>query len=402
MTGHSESSFGPLPGCPPLLHVRKETFSFDEPHEFVVKQYSSVTNPHIQKRIGGKVVVSQGPADQVSKVEALVVYGASHTGILDLVTFHNSPSALIIDTSTHSDRDYSTSPESDLVKLCLSIDVYLSIASDVTLDALDIDVSHLGVELKDGLSLAVTGESTITTHSSGVHSEAGCALNSRKTIVNVDSGSISGSFALLDLLLLSTKSGSIKADVTPKEAAEYHTEPASLIARSASGSVHIENPIRGKLPDREYHTEVVAASGSVSGTYIHGTRTFLKTYSGSIKAEILPFDGAAKYTTLTTESLSARTEVTLLEPYHNSDESMLSLESKHTSQSGSLSIRYPPQWEGTIDGSVLSGSIHLGDNIKIIEDHKLGPIRTVKAKKGEGRSHMTFETKSGSAKVTVE
>jgi len=122
-----------------------------------------------------------------------------------------------------------------------------------------------------------------------------------------------------------------------------------------------------------------------------------------VTADVTPFEGTSKSTSLTTESHSGRTVLTLREPYDDTDVILSDLQSRHTTVSGSLELRYPSKWEGTLAGSTVSGSLNLrGHDLKIIRDDKMGSTHRAEATKGHGNSYMHFESVSGSASITVD
>jgi hypothetical protein len=81
---------------------------------------------------------------------------------------------------------------------------------------------------------------------------------------------------------------------------------------------------------------------------------------------------------------------------------MGSIRSVHKSTSGSISLKYPPQWSGVIDGRSVSGSIDVrGRDVEIISDEHGPGFRKVKAKKGTGNSQLTFKTVTSSVDIVV-
>jgi len=82
------------------------------------------------------------------------------------------------------------------------------------------------------------------------------------------------------------------------------------------------------------------------------------------------------------------------------------LTSLHESNSGSIKLRYPDEWEGEIRASTIAGSIRVGGNkVRTIKDGKKNwAYNEVIARKGEDAeqaSKLSVENVAGSADVWV-
>lgn len=131
---------------------------------------------------------------------------------------------------------------------------------------------------------------------------------SRKTRIDLGSGSTSGTYALRDLLSIKT-------------------------------------------------TTINAGTGSVSGTFIHGSSTDLKPTSGSITADITPYEADTSSSTLRTFTKSGMMAMNLRSPYRNRGTVISSLTNSHKSNSGSIKLTYPQAREGRIEGGTNSRSL---------------------------------------------
>jgi len=286
-------------------------------------------------------------------------------------------------------------------KPCIVVRTIVSVRADAELNYLDIRSSHLTVILASGLSLDVRNQTTISTTSSRVKVAEGFTFTSRKTIIDVSSGSIQGDFALLDLLSLHTLSGSIYANILPGEADRDYHAPAELRAVAVSGSVTISYPLYQLLPDRDYLVSVTSGSGIISGDFIHGHQTFLDAGSGSISGRVLPYATERYSSTFHTSTQSGRTELEVLAPLDVYSRRTLRMTSVHDSASGSVYVRYPRAWEGDITGEARSGSVSLsGEDILELEHRKHGGGEYIRARKGlTGNSTLTVDSRSGSVSV---
>ena len=318
---------------------------------------------------------------------------------------------------------------------CMDFAVAILVRKGVELGNWETSTANLNVIVESGLfdARAASGRSPRSeedglqiTNATSIFATHGCIKtaywNSRETRVETLSGSIRGTYALRDVLALKSQSGSIHVNVDPKEADEDAPRPAELIVESRSGSVRTDIPADAdNIPNRDYKTRVETRSSSIRGTYLMGSSAVFTSESGSKDIDIIPClcsdtDGVATPSaTLRTEARSGSTKVTLLSPskpssssswYGSGKEPLIDhLSSTHHSASGSLSLVYPDEWTGTIDGESSSGSIKIaGKDVKIVADVDTGPIakiRHVVARKGLGESKLGFRTGSGSVRVLV-
>ena len=125
--------------------------------------------------------------------------------------------------------------------------------------------------------------------------------------------------------------------------------------------------------------------------------------TGSISAAILPYDVEDYASNLRTDSRSGTTNLHVLTPYNSSGTTISRLHSFHKSTSGSMNLRYPEEWEGTIDGETLSGNINLkGKNLHVDVDGHYGEmVKHVVARRGKGNSMLDFRSSSGSVNLQV-
>lgn len=241
---------------------------------------------------------------------------------------------------------------------------------------------------------------------------------SRRTVVETFSGDIEGTFALRDLLSLSSRSGDVNVDVDPKKADDENPVPAEFLAKSFSGDVRAEFPTnsdsekQSPIPDRDYRIRADSKSGDIRGTYILGRTAEFSTRSGDVKVNIMPYSANLSGSTLETDVKSGKTELELLEPYHadsfdTSDEHregvIDALRSLHKSNSGDIKLKYPREWEGRIDGETASGDIRLrGKDVEIWADPEIPSVmKRVIANKGRGHSELKFTARSGDVDALI-
>ena len=225
---------------------------------------------------------------------------------------------------------------------------------------------------------------------------------SRETIIDVSSDSIRGTYELYDLLSIHTQSGSIDISVNLHNASASAPKPAILRLSSASGSIRVRAGSIGssffdKIPQREYQTQVQSQSGSLHITAIHGTHTSLKTQSGGIMASLYPHCSNSTFSAISTSSASGHADITV-HPFMNDPSAPLrNMNAEYSYGSGSMNIRYPSTWEGTIQGRTSSGSITVDwEGLKIVKNHIGAGQREIEAYKGDGKGTLKFRGRSGS------
>jgi DUF4097 and DUF4098 domain-containing protein YvlB len=88
--------------------------------------------------------------------------------------------------------------------------------------------------------------------------------------------------------------------------------------------------------------------------------------------------------------------------YKNGGKAFKDLRSEHVSDgSGSLGLRYPGEWEGTIDAAASSGSISVKGNGVVVDEKEQYVGGHVRAHKGESDSSIEARSGSGSVRVSI-
>lgn len=239
----------------------------------------------------------------------------------------------------------------------------------------------------------------------------------REIILNKGSTAVYGRYPLYDLLNIKTTSGSVNIIVDPQPAdPKKPDEPARLIIETEAGAVSVaflqysidtiatfENgdtkkvdniidldylktsgatsisQVKGRIPYRPYEVEIKTQSGSINGRLVFTTSAKLETQSGYISASFVPVVSPDEvvHATLTTATVSGGQDISVGEPliieasdktYPAGTGEMSTSSSSHTSQSGSLQIKYPHSWAGHVEAFTKSGWIGLGgDGVEVIE-----------------------------------
>ncbi|TVY86712.1 hypothetical protein LAWI1_G008545 [Lachnellula willkommii] len=268
-------------------------------------------------------------------------------------------------------------------------------------------------------------------------------FSSRRIVVETVSGSVNGFYPLLDYLVIATQSGDVSAGVLPQQALKEAPAPADIEVQTASGSIKVDFPIKGTEnpkftpPARNYITNVHSSSGSIDGTFYLGSVGSFKSTSGSIQMTVLPITQAntsdnsddAPPSRFETHTVSGSHDIEVLDPIFisrlspadgqtdqqpspdpyspigddepyivlppNVDRSLVALnpsktskklrnvQSRHTSNSGSVQVSYPSVWQGSIHAKTVSGDIEVsGKGINTIRERKGWAYKEVLARKG--------------------
>lgn len=203
------------------------------------------------------------------------------------------------------------------------------------------------------------------------------------------------------MLAIDTRTGSVNVNVVPQAAAAGVASSAIFRANSHSGSMRIDFD-RKSIPERDYQLLLNSTVGSVDGAFIHGSQTTINSIAGSVTADILPYKSGAFASTLDTSTHSGQMNVTLRAPYKAKGVPLMGLKSTHSSVSGGVGLKYPKEWQGHVDGTSLSGELHLqGKDLELLGQNDTPGKNHVEAKKGNGGSQMVFNTVSGGCDIKI-
>ena len=247
-------------------------------------------------------------------------------------------------------------------------------------------------------SLAQPSDSDLMTSPSARPAASSSPSISRETVIDLTSGSVTGAYSLYDLLSIRTTSGHIDITLNLQNASISAPKPALLDLSTASGSIRVKTPTlhTTKIPDREYKTGISSYSGSIHAETVHGTRTSLKTSSGRIVAELVPFGPNTSRSDIETRSYSGGTDITVRPSGANASQPLRKLYADYQHGSGGLRVRYPSTWEGSVQGRTAAGGVETKwDGLRIVKDKEGYVGREIEAVKGEGEGVLRFHGDSG-------
>lgn len=381
----------------PYEHYSGAVYEFANVDSFSFQEFLE-TKPNWAWSTQGTVSIRPAAGHQASDIKLSLSYATTKPWVVTASNVAKGDNSFVLNyPDMQEDLDNrSTRP-------CLHVFVSIEVKPGVKVNSWETTTSILDITIEDGLfshgdvqagiGIEITGQSTFNTIAGKAKIDY---WSSRETMIETISGSINGTFALRDLLSLKTQSGAIRAAVEPKQADQDHVKPAEFLAKSASAHIDVKFPRSGYIPEREYRSRIEGYSSHISGTYILGASTIIRTQSGGIRAELLPVCDRDAYTRshLTTEALSGSTRLMVLSPYNRWARGGTIHKSKSTS--GHLEIQYPQVWEGALEAQSFSGGIKVeGDGVQIIKDEKRYGQRHVRATKGNGQGSIALESMSG-------
>ncbi|KAF2114537.1 hypothetical protein BDV96DRAFT_100675 [Lophiotrema nucula] len=381
--------------CGKDYNVKTEDFNWGTPSELQIQEgVHQLDGPY--KRVSGWVHFVKAPDSQAAgTIAAKLAYAVSPSVDVSSIKYSSSGSGLTIGDPARPDGFDGVQPGS----ACLGISVVVYLAAGAKIENLNVKSVHLGMQVHEGVSFSVTNSTRISLTTGTLDAPP---FNSREVYLETISGSISGKYALMDVLSIVTKSGSVNVNIEPKEKAKDGSESAIFLAHTLSGSIRADFE-RKKIPERDYQVSIDTTVGSVDGTFIHGSKTNITSVAGFITADFVPYLSGSKESTMETKTSSGQTKLKIRSPYKKADGAVAKMTSLHKTVSGAIDLTYPQEWEGHLEGSTLNGSLHLqGKDLELIhQDQDVSGGSRIEAKKGQGNSQMVFGTVSGSIDVKV-
>ncbi|CAD6443263.1 bf842521-8249-4920-9fac-3f9e8cb5f855 [Sclerotinia trifoliorum] len=455
--------------CPHASNSDQTTFEIPHGAGLIVRQeFYQQDRPHYGREVqtAGEVRIRHLPRNS-KKEKAYFTIDAklSHPELSVLKTLNEDDGSLKVSTPRFAHLNTNENP-------CISLEITAWIPEDLKITNVFFDLVTLSIQVFDDAKIEVVKDTQLKTVSGHIkfpkytssstdvpsinaaeaQPQAYFEFDSRRIVVETVSGKIEGSYPLYDLLNLSSHSGAIEINVSPKPVLESAPAPATLDINTSSGRIKVSSPI--KLPEATYPREYITRLGSVSGTirgdfFVGSTGTF-KTTSSSIQLVVRPVlpatsDDDKTRNEFSTHSISGTTHVTLLDPllilpptignihdgpldstpvdnYFTYAPGIITLStsssiqpfksqlrtfySTHRTTSGHIESYYPSSWVGNIKAKTISGRIKVeGKGIEIMESNDGWGHKWIKARKGVERENdgnsVGFETVSGAIALKV-
>ena len=388
--------------CQSSMHNTSLSMDFTDPTKFTFSQISEGSlNPPNQifsmVHTTGSIEVrnSEKPSGAYIHLDLELQGTDSRLTGADTLKIAKTDSSMVLQTPKRLARRAAS--DEALTVPCLHISALLTIAVGARLENLNINSETLSIIFQPGLDYAESRIVDTKTQFESVSSY------SRETIIDVRSASVSGSYPLYDLLSIHTDSGSINTDIIPKNASREVVKPAILRLSSTSGSVRSRTSTIS-VPDRDYQSSVSTSSGSIDVGFLHGLRTSLRSINGRVTANLYPYGHNDSRTDIESHCTSGAMDITLHSSISHPMAPLKKLYGYYRGVSGSLSLFYPAQWQGRVEGTTSSGGVDLNwQGLKVIEDGRDGLIkRRIEAVRGEGEGKLEFHETSGRTRLSGE
>lgn len=382
--------------CGKEYKVKTEEYDFQKPSELHLQEAIHQLDGSY-KRVAGWIHIAQGPAEQApGTIQARMSYAVSPTVDVNSVKYSFSATGFTIGDPSFPDGFDGLTRGS----ACLGMSLVLYIAPGAVLDTLNVASTHMGMQVHSGVDFSVTGSTSVSLTTGTLEVDASNFI-SREIHLKTISGSISGKYSLADLVSVKTRSGSVNINVEPQAITEKEEKPGKFTVETHSGSIRVDFS-RKRIPDRDYQTFINTTVGSVDGTFIHGSRTEIHSIAGMVLADLLPFKSGDVQSEIYTRTHSGQMNITVRAPYQAKGSPMNGLISTHKSSSGGLDLVYPEEWTGYVDGTSLSGALHLqGQALELTDENDEPGKNHVEAKKGAGKSVLSFDTISGNCEIKI-
>jgi hypothetical protein len=380
--------------CGKEYNVKVEEYDFGASKELNIQEAMHRLDKSYKKVYGWIHVVRAPPSQAPGTIQARLSYALSPSVNVDSIKRASTASSLVIGDPSYVDGFDGVHKGS----ACLGMSLVVYMAAGLEIETLNIAATHMGMQIHNGVDFSVTN-STHVSLTKGTLDAA--AFKSRETYLETISGSISGLYSLYNLVSVTSKSGSVNIEVEPMPATAESSPSAVFMVDAHSSSVRTDFK-RKHIPERDYQVYINTTVGSVDGTFIHGSRTEINSVAGFVNADLLPYKSGGYASTINTRTDSGQTSVTLRTPYKAKHVSMTGLTSIHKTTSGELDLTYPQEWMGQINGTSLSGALHLeGQDLQLLGENDEPRQNHVEAKKGTGGGKLEFDTVSGECKIKI-
>ena len=380
--------------CGKEYNVKVEEYDFGTPSELSIQEAVHKLDGGF-KRVSGWIHVVQAPTSQApGTIQARLSYAASPSIDMNSIKHTSSATGLTMGDPTYADGFDGMRRKT----ACLGLSLVIYMAAGVKLSTLNVVATHLGMQIHHGVDFSITNSTHISLTKGTLDA---ASFNSRETYLKTISGSISGMYSLLDLVSVTSKSGSVNIDIEPKPASAETSQAAIFMVDAVSSSVRTDFK-RKHIPDRDYQVYINTTVGSVDGRFIHGSRTEINSVAGFVNADLLPYKSGDYASMIATHTDSGQTSVTLRTPYKAKNVAMTGLLSVHSTVSGELDLTYPPEWVGHVNGTSMSGALRLqGADLELLGENEEPGKNHVEAQKGSGGGRMEFDTVSGQCEIKI-
>lgn len=429
-TSHGNLKWNPLERCHPnsnAAHHYQSTANLDfiPANNISIYQKIDGRDRHIPSgrtpHISGNVVLRPAKDDSAGRMELEIL--SNHEDLSTRVDTNQVEQSLILRTPRTVEWYEDGDP-------CIQIRITLHVPSGTTLESLIVEVVHLDIDILSDLNLTLENKASLSSLAGDItapsSSDEAYTLSSREIWVETFSGDISGTYPLYDLLGLHTYSGAIRTAVDPKSVSASDPKPARLDVKSVSGSLDVRELRYNRAPARDYVVKFETTSGSIDAEVAASSEGTFYSNSGSFKLRLQPVLDEGQEMRLDTDTKSGDTKLEIFEPTWIKDNHLKhstpddeqpdspfliihphsttpfgTLQSRHSSVSGSIDLRYPASWTGEFEAETISGSQKFrGEGLRT--GSKLGMFpKVLRGRKGDGDGRLRVDSVSGSQDFLV-
>lgn len=414
----------PHEGCSGSKFTRNTTHEFPTSHMWSLHFDEQVDIPNLN----GKIHIARGRPDQTAGIvlEIQTSYSSEEDyNRLDIDAHSSSMGSYFIYKSMHPRQPWQNPHP---FEQCLSSLITIYVRPDTWLYTFDITSRNLPIELGGGAKFKVFK----STFSSGKDVACATAYDyDTKQYVYMNetsvyaSKNIVGKWGLGDAMFMKAVYGNISVDLKPYlTLSDPEARTRLLLETWGHGDADVRMPTaHEELPERAYFTTARIWNGRLSGNFIHGVDTDLKSRNGTMDVTLLPYNvDIWAPSKITTNSINGTASVRVLEPINNPyyDDNVLGrTESTHIvgrpgyewnpcCEPGNLVLTYPPSWSGKLTGNTYHGLIKIDMDVgSALEHHRWRPLNEsvdssyVGLRKGNGNSSMSFSVGHGGAEISL-
>ncbi|CAI6095372.1 unnamed protein product [Clonostachys chloroleuca] len=309
-------------------------FEFDPNQKLVIIQRSEDVENYgsddWSPRVTGEVVIK--PIEFPYKGEVDIEVLTNHQGIPIFADAERNTGRVEMVTPRKVKRDGLDRPP------CIQIRITIRIPGGSSVAAADVSLTHLDLNILEGLKLNVAGDTRLKTIAGNIRTpttkekdeltKPSYQLNSREIYVSTMSGNIDGSYPLYDKLKVESVSGDVSIKVEPKPIDPKDPKPAELSVSTMSGNLVVKEPIKaalassdsGNFPSRDYSVAVETKSGDVTADLAFTSYGRFYSISGNLNVDLWPLLHDAQQSTIigpevATDTKGGDTTLDLHEPH---------------------------------------------------------------------------------------
>lgn len=374
-------------------------FTFENVNDFTLRNLIEPTERGDSFR-NSYLRLSPGPDSQKEDIVVKFTFNTTDPSLFNLLDVQRTPKALmaIFPTSQPIAKTDLSQPRDHI-----ETQTEILLRPGLRISQLTVESTVLGINIPAPIDFKTT-MANLTCTAGNLYADP--MIDASFTLVTMEAGTVAGRFPLFEVLALESDAGTMNIEVIPKAIPKVHNGkhmvPAHLAIQSSAGNVNVQYDTAQGLPERDYTVSVYSDFGRITGNYIHGSYTSLRTSMGDIEANITPFASDRDESELITISHAGKQRIMLKPPFYDQAVRMARIEASHESKLGSIEVTYPKQWEGTVEAVSRMGAVSLeGMDLAVIREQKSLLGKLVEGEKGRGEGSVVCGTEKGDVMFRV-